>query len=247
MTMKVADVMTRDVISVAPDSPLREVARILSERRISGVPVVDDAGAVVGIVSEADLLPKQVSRPPSRRRPLEWIFGERHDPEELRRRAATTASEAMSAPAVTIAPDRPLREAAAFMVDRRMNRLPVVSDDGLVGMITRADLVRAYVRLDEEIVDAIREEVLRDTMWLDPDRFDIAVREGRVKISGTVDRRSTARIIKRLVGLVDGVTEVVSDIGWEFDDTDLEPVGELEPEPGASSITKRRRPQPLHR
>lgn len=153
----------------------------------------------------------------------------------------------MSAPAVTIEADRPLRKAAALMVDRGVNRLPVVAGGQLVGIVTRADLVQAYLRLDEEILDLIRDDVLRRTMWLDPGDFDIEVRESVVRIAGTADRRSTARIIERLIGLVDGVTEVQSALEWELDDTTFEPPTEAEREPGAASVISREQPQPLHR
>jgi len=245
-SMKVRDVMTRGVVSVPPDMSLRDVARLLTEHQISGLPVVD-SGRVVGIVSEADLLVKQVSRPTSRRLPLEWIIGERHDPEELRRHAATTASESMTSPAVTIAADRPLREAAAMMIDRRVNRLPVVDDGGLVGIVTRADLVRAYLRLDDEILHSVNEEVIRHTMWLDPAAFEVSVREGVVTIGGRVDRRSTARIIEKLTGLVDGVAQVDSRLTWEMDDSEIEPAGETEPMPGAANVAARERPRSMHR
>ena len=245
--MNVADVMTRDVVHVAPQAPLREVAHLLSERRISGVPVVDEAGTCVGVVSEADLLPKQLSRRPSHRLPLEWLLGDGRDPYEQRRRAATSAAQAMSSPAVTIAPDRPLREAASLMVERKVTRLPVVSDGAVVGILTRADLVRAYLGLDEEIRRTVREHILRKTMWLEPTRFTVDVDDGRVRISGHVDRRSTARIITRLIGQVDGVTEVTSGIGWDFDDSHIGPPLETEPEPGAASIAAPRVAQPIHR
>lgn len=245
--MKVSDVMTRGVISVPPAMPLRDVARLLNEHRISGLPVVDDNGDLVGVISEADLLVKQLSRPVSRRLPMEWIIGERHDPAELRRRAATTAAEAMSSPAITVDADRPLREAAALMIDRAVNRLPVVADGKVIGIVTRADLVRAYLRLDDEIQHAVTEEVVRHTMWLDPTALDIEVHDGVVRIAGTVDRRSTARILEKLVGLVDGVVQVESYLGWELDDTHLQPAGETEHEPGAASVAAREHPQPMHR
>jgi CBS domain-containing protein len=245
--MKVSDVMTRDVTSVTPDTPLRDVARLLGDKRISGVPVVANDGTCIGIVSEADLLAKQVSRPSSRRSPLEWILGEQRDPEELRRRGASTAEEAMSSPVISVAPDRPLRDAAALMVDLAVNRLPVISGDELVGIVTRADLVRAYLRLDEDIEHTIRDDVLRRTMWLDPDDFAIEVREGHVRIGGHVDRRSTARIIERLVGLVDGVAEVESHLVGELDDSRLPSAVETDHEPGAASITARETPPSLHR
>ncbi len=242
--MKVRDVMSREVISVPPTMRLRELAQLLTEHRISGVPVIED-GAVVGIISEADVLVKQVGRPVSRRRPLEWIFGDAQDPEELRRRNAATVGEAMSSPAVTIEGDRPLREAAALMVDSRVNRLPVTSDGTLVGILTRSDLVRAYLHRDEEALRSIREQVFRKTMWLDPDAYRIDVREGIVTLGGTVDRKSTATILERLIGVVEGVDRVESELGWEFDDSRLEPSAEGEPEPGAQDITARERPRPL--
>lgn len=245
--MKVKDVMTREPITVSPDTQLRELAHLITEHQISGVPVIDEAGRCVGVVSEADLLIKQLNRPLSRRLPLEWILGERHDPAELRRRAATTAGEAMSAPAITITADRPVREAAAVMVDRKVNRLPVVAGRRLVGIITRSDLVRGYLHFDDEIVESVRDDVIRRTLWLDPSAFTIAVEGGVVRIGGTVDRRSTARILEKLVALVDGVIDVQSRIEWELDDSELQPAGDHEPEPTAASVTAREHPQPLHR
>lgn len=245
--MRVRDVMTRRVICAAPDMSLREVAQLLSDHGISGVPVVDGEGRCLGVVSEADILVKQVGKHHRRRTAVEWIFGDLHDPDEVRRRAATTAGEAMSEPPVTIGADRPIRDAAAIMVDGEVNRLPVVDEGRLVGIVTRADLVRAYLRLDEAIVGAVRTEVLRHTMWLDPGDFDIVSREGIVRIAGTVDRRSTAGIIERLIGVVDGVVEVQSDLDWEIDDSAFEPAGEEVGEPAAASTVAREHPMPLHR
>jgi CBS domain-containing protein len=181
--MKVRDVMSRDVLSVPRQMPLKELAELLTDRRISGVPVVDD-DRVVGVVSEADVLMKQVGRPISRRRPLEWIFGEQQDAEEVRRRMASTVGDAMTSPAVTIDAGRSLREAAALMVDAKVNRLPVIEADRLVGILTRADLVRAYLRRDDEALRAIREDVFRKTMWLDPDGYQLGEREGAMTMRG---------------------------------------------------------------
>ena len=245
--MKVADVMTREVISVAPETSLREVARLLVDHQISGVPVVDAEGTCIGVVSEADLLLKQVSRRQPMRLSLEWFLSAPPDPEELRRRTAVTAAEAMTAPALTIEADRPLHTAAALMVDRTVNRLPVMSGSALVGIITRADLVRAYLGSDDEIARAVRDDLLRHTMWLDPADFNVSVREGVVRIAGRVDRRSTAGIVGRLIGLIDGVTQVHNAMTWQVDDTTWEPPGEGDREPGAASIAQRNPPQPLHR
>ena len=245
--MKVSDVMTRGAVSVPPETRLRELAHLLNDRRISGVPVVDEDGRCIGVISETDLLVKQLSRSVSRRLPLEWILGDHHDPAELRRRSATTVGEAMTSPAITIEADRPLREAAALMIDDQVNRLPVTEAGRLVGVLTRADLVRAYLRLDAEIEAHVREDVLRRTMWLDPAGFDIDAREGIVRIAGQVDRGSTARIVEKLIGVVDGVIEVQSALTWQLDDSALESPAETEGEPGAASVTAREPRQPVHR
>jgi CBS domain-containing protein len=151
----------------------------------------------------------------------------------------------MTAPAVTIDADRPLREAAAVMIDRGINRLPVKSGGRLVGIVTRADLVRAYLRRDDETLRTIRDEVLRDTMWIDPNDLQVEVRDGHVRISGTVDRRSTATIVAKLIGLVEGVDHVESHLSWDFDDTGIGPSAP-DAEPGAASLLARERPRPLH-
>lgn len=245
--MQVRDVMTDAVVSVERGTKLREVARLLATHRISGLPIVDEDGACVGVVSEGDLLVKQASHARASRHPLDWIFGEQPDPDETRRRAATIAEEAMSSPPIIIGPDRPIREAATLMVNHGVNRLPVIDDGRLVGIVSRADLVRAYLRLDEEVVRLVREDLLRRKMWLDPADFEVTASEGIVRISGTVDRRSTARIVARLIGVVEGVVRVESDLRWEVDDSRLEPPGETEHEPGSASMSARERPQPLHR
>lgn len=244
--MKVRDVMTSKVVRVQPATRLKDLARLLLERRISGVPVVNEDGNVVGVVSEADLVAKQVGRPLSRRTMLDWILGERPSLWEQRTRTATTVAQAMTAPAITVDADRPLGEAASLMVDRGVNRLPVIESGRLVGILTRADLVRAYLRRDEDILRIVRDEVVRHTMWLDPDSLHIEVREGVVRIVGTVDRRSTATILEKLIRLVEGVDDVSNDLTWDFDDSALEPANPQEREPGAGSLAARQRPRALH-
>lgn len=243
--MKVRDVMTRQIVTARPEMTLRDLALLLAEHRISGMPVVDASGTILGIVSEADILAKERGPAPSHGRGLSWVFGERAAPDELRHHAATTVGQAMTTPAICIDHERPLREAAALMLDRNVNRLPVMENGLLVGIVTRADLVRAYVRRDDEAREAIRDQVLRKTMWLDPDDMRIEVHEGIARLAGTVDRRSTAAIIERLVRLVDGVDQVESELGWELDDTEIAAGAEVEHEPGAASLATRERPRPL--
>jgi CBS-domain-containing membrane protein len=242
--MNVRDVMTGQVISVRPEVGLKEVARMLAEHGISGVPVVDEQQHVLGVVSEADFVIKETALPFERPSPVAWLFGES---DETRARAAklraTTAGQGMSSPAITINAERPIREAAAMMTRYRVNRLPVVEDDRLIGIVTRADLVGTFLVEDAELRRAVVDEVLRDTMWLDPASVGVDVDEGIVRLSGTVDRRSTATILERLVSQLDGVVGVESSLAWDLDDRELEPIGELHHEPTAASVTARELPR----
>ena len=215
--MKVQDVMTHDVLCVAPEASLKEVATVLVEHAVSGVPVCDGDGRVLGVVSEADILYKE--RGPTLRRggPLAWLVdGGGYD--EVVKSAARTAGEAMTRPAVTIDPARPVSEAATLMLASRVNRLPVVKEDRLLGIVTRADLVRAFTRTDAEIEHEIRADVLDHVLLLAPGDVSVIVMDGQVKLGGFVERRSDAEILPRLVGRVPGVVAVDSDVEWRLDD-----------------------------
>ena len=132
-----------------------------------------------------------------------------------------------------------------MMIDHAINRLPVMSGGRLVGIVTRADLVRAYLRRDDDTLRVIRESVLRNTMWIDPDDLRVEVKDGHVRLEGVVDRRSTATIVARLIGLVEGVDHVESRLTWDFDDTGIAP-STPDAEPGAASLVARERPRSLH-
>jgi CBS domain-containing protein len=210
--MKVKDVMTRKVATVEPQTPLKDVARLLVERRVSGVPVVEADGTVVGVVSEGDILVKEREQhgPPSLLgHLLDWDAAERV------KRGATDASDAMTAPPVTIRPARPVHEAAALMLDRSVNRLPVVDEHRrLVGIVTRADLVRAFARTDEEIEREIRQDVFMRTLWASPDHFTLDVDGGEVTIDGSTTDAESAAVLTRLVERVPGVVQVRSRVTW---------------------------------
>lgn len=229
--MKVADVMTRNVVAVRPQTPLKDVAALMVERGISGVPVVDEGGAVLGIVSEADFLIKERGAESVHHRLLGRFFGEpRQTQAELAKIEATTAGEAMTSPAITVAAGDSLRQAAAQMASRKINRLPVVENGLLVGIVTRADVVRAFVRPDTELERLVREEVLAKTaFWLEPEAFEIAVRDGVVRLGGRVERRSLAETIVEVTRDLGGVVGVESHLTWEIDDVEG-PGGPTEPD-----------------
>jgi CBS domain-containing protein len=211
--MKVSDVMTTAVVTVSSETPLRDVAVMLTERRISGLPVVDD-GRVVGVVSEGDILAKERGRVAERRGLFGVLLDDRATAEL--KLQARTAGTAMTSPALTIAPNRPVSEAAATMIDEGVNRLPVVDSGGeLLGIITRADLVRAFVRTDEELTEDVREGVLLKALWITPGNVNVVVKDGVVTLKGEVENRATAEMLPDFVQRVPGVVAVRSDVTWE--------------------------------
>lgn len=207
--MKVRDLMTKNVVSVTPESTLRAAASLLAEKRISGMPVVNETGDVVGVLSEADILVK-AGGSVERHRLLSWLLEPDLGLDDKVR--AETVAEAMSAPAVTIAPHRPVYEAARLMVSENVNRLPVVDDGALCGILTRADVVRAFTRSDAEIAEEIKSEILRRTFWLEPGRVTTAVTDGHVVIEGEVETEADAEVLPALIARVPGVVSVEADL-----------------------------------
>lgn len=211
--MKVEDVMTTEVWTVRSETPLKQAAEILAARHISGLPVVDEENRVVGVLSEGDVLFKE--RGAAEPRGLLASLLELGLPDVESKLAARTAGEAMTAPAVTIGPKRPLAEAAGRMIEEGINRLPVVDETGkLLGLVTRADLVRAFVRSDAEIEREIRQDVIMRTLWIAPETIEVVVTRGEVYLSGTVDTKADAELIPAFVQRVPGVVSVLSKIKW---------------------------------
>ncbi len=215
-TVRVGDVMTRDVVSVTADTRIKDVAAMLVERGISGLPVCDADGAVVGVLSEADLLVKQ-GGPPERSGGLfAWLVDTASSPDLVKLRAHT-AGEAMTAPAITAEADTPVTEAARTMVSLGVNRLPVVEDGKLVGIVTRADLVRLFTRSDAEIAREIAQDVVSRLLWIPPERIDVEVNDGEVVLRGEVDTELEAELLEKRVPLVAGVVGVRSELSWAVD------------------------------
>jgi CBS domain-containing protein len=220
--MKVREIMTREVACAAPGMPLKDAVRIMATTAVSGLPVVDDAGTVVGVVSEADLLLKEAGEDPVRRR-FAWLLGEGEPVRRMRAKVdAARVEEAMTAPAVTVDVDDTVRTAAQIMVRHRINRLPVVQDGRLAGIVSRADVARVFLRSDEEIRHEIETALIRRTLWPNPAQLHVAVADGVVSLSGTADRRSTAEAMVEATRRLDGVVAVSSSLRWALDDTKIE-------------------------
>jgi CBS domain-containing protein len=218
--MRVRELMTEQVLTIGPEAPIKDVARILVENGISGLPVCDIEGHVLGVVSEGDILYKEHDpRDSHAGGPLGWIVDGVPNHAGYAKAQALTARKAMTSPAVTIAPWESAADAARIMCERRVNRLPVVKDERLVGIVTRADLVRAFTRTDAEIQRELKQDVVERTMWIDSGKVEAVVEGGRATLSGRLHKRSDVELLSRLVARVPGVVAVDSSVTWEIDDT----------------------------
>lgn len=219
----VADMMTTRVHIAGPQTEFKLLVRLIEENRVSAIPVVDQMGVPIGIVSESDLLLKE--------RRSEFAS---RDLVHVRRRRAQrakadgrVASELMTSPAITVPPGATLAEAGRIMQESNVRRLVVVDDRGrIAGIVSRSDLLRVFLRSDDELRAEIVNLVLPAVLLVSARRPHVEVRSNVVTLSGQVDRRSDAEILVRLVGDVDGVVTVIDHTAYEWDDsvTTREPV-----------------------
>lgn len=219
MGRRVRDVMTWEVVTVGQRASFKEIATTMAEHRISALPVLDEEGRVAGIVSEADLLLKEeFPEGPAGGRLLQS-----HRQRVQRSKAAgDTAAELMTAPAVTVGPDASVTEAARLLHRHGIKRLPVVDPAGpLLGIVSRADLLKVFLRSDAEVAQEIRQRVLVRGMWVDPDSISVQVRDGVVTLTGQLERRSLIPILVGLVHGIDSVVDVVDRLTFELDDSPI--------------------------
>lgn len=209
--MQVVDLMTVDVITVTPETPIKEAARHMFRNRVSGLPVVDEGRRVIGMITEADFLQLEVQRDLGEDLP-------NHEHAEVT--PVETVGDAMSRGIVTVNQDMPLTEAAKMMAVQEIKRLPVVDeDDILLGIISRLDVVAAYTRPDEVIEDEIREDLIRRVLFIDPEELAVTVDNGVVTLGGEVGTKREALMIAELTRRLDGVMRVENDLTFRIDDT----------------------------
>jgi CBS domain-containing protein len=198
--MTVGDVMTTKVLAVAPDTDFRKIATTFRENRVSACPVVNAAGQVLGVVSEADLLHKAAETEfPAGPIRLQWKLSEKS------KATAVTADQLMSSPAVTIHADAPVTAAAKTMQDRSLKRLPVVDEgDKLIGIVSRVDVLSVYERPDSAIRTDVQ-RIIGDEFGLTPERIAVSVTAGIVTLTGSVRSRDMALNLVAQTRNVDGV------------------------------------------
>ena len=203
MSWTVDRVMTRAVVTVRPTTPYKELVALMSQYAISALPVVDlvdSEGQVVGLVSEDDLLAKE--RAGAERRMTSRGHGEQA------KAHAEAAHDVMTSPVVTVAPDDSLARAARLMHRARIRHLPVVDDDGrLVGIVSRSDLLKPYLRSDESIRHEVGTDVLGRFNSL-AEAVEVVVADGMVTLTGEMATSADVDLAVRLVSAIEGVVGV---------------------------------------
>lgn len=220
--MKAADIMVKEVVTAGPDTPVHELAEIMLERRISGMPVVDGGGRLLGVVSEGDL----IRRPEidTDRVKLGWLrllLSDEARARDFVKSHGRKAREVMTQPAISVAADAPLNEVVRLMERHRVKRLPVVDKGRLVGLVTRTDLLRAVVeRQAAPAVDVKDEELrarinamLRREDWASSAMVHVQVEKGVAQLWGTVESNEQREALLVAVRGVPGVKDVQPHLG----------------------------------
>ena len=212
--MKVKDVMTPDVIAVGPDAPIHKAARLMVDHGVSGLPVVDERGAVVGIISEGDLIVRQKGL---ERRPWWKLFFDDAEAlaREYQKKAGAIVGDVMTRDVISVSPELPIGSAALLFEKHRVRRLPVVADGQLVGIVSRGDLIKALAaappagaRLSgAALVDEMRARLARET-WTSPHALVITASDGVLSFYGLVWSEAERSAIETMARGIEGCTGV---------------------------------------
>ena len=195
--MKASDIMTRDVITVRPDTPVRAAVALMAEHRITSMPVLDDDGNVIGIVSELDLLRDRMPHDP--RAHLWQHSEERPDP-------AVTVLDVMTDTVICLSENADAADLAELLVDNNVRAVPIISGAELVGIVSRRDVLRTLLRDDTAISADVRERL--DAYAGETDRWRVEVQDGVVTVRGQFDDERQQRTVAALVDTVAGVVRV---------------------------------------
>ncbi|MFJ8942576.1 CBS domain-containing protein [Streptomyces sp. NPDC102395] len=204
----VSDVMTHTVAAIGRGASFKETVRMMHDWKVSALPVLEGEGRVVGVVSEADLLPKEEFRDsdPDRQTQLRRLS-------DLAKAGAVTAGELMTSPALTVRADATLAQAARAMAHAKVKRLPVVDELGMLqGIVSRADLLKVFLRDDEGIAEEVRREVVSYLFPAPTSAVRVTVLDGIVTLSGRIRDTSLVPVAARLIRAVEGVVDVEFDV-----------------------------------
>ena len=222
--MQARDVMTRSVISIDPDSTVLQAARLMLQHRISGLPVVDGAGRLVGILSEGDFLRRRETQTQRRRsRWLEFLMGPGRMAEEYTHSHGSKVSEVMTTEVQMVNEDASLDDIVQLMERHHIKRVPVMQDGKLTGIVTRSNLMHAMVSLARtappvaESDTAIREQLLAEIKrqtWAPAAMVDVVVRDGVVELWGTIFDERQRDALRIAAENIPGVKSVKDNLAW---------------------------------
>ncbi|CAL9283260.1 CBS domain-containing protein [Streptomyces olindensis] len=204
----VSDVMTHTVAAIGRGAAFKEIVRMMHDWKVSALPVLEGEGRVVGVVSEADLLPKEEFRDsdPDRHTQLQRLT-------DLAKAGGVTAGELMTSPALTVQADTTLAQAARTMAYAKVKRLPVVDELGMLqGIVSRTDLLKVFLRDDEDIAEEVRREVVAYLFPSPTSAVRVAVQEGVVTLSGRIRDTALVPVAARLIRAVEGVVDAEFDL-----------------------------------
>jgi CBS domain-containing protein len=224
LVMNVGDVMTRHVVSVLPDEFVVDAARLMLEKKISGLPVVDDTEKLVGVVTEGDFLRRaEIGTKRQRPRWVEFFMGPGRLADEYVRFSGRKIRDVMTRDVHAVAPDTPLSDVVRLMERHNIKRLPVVDDSKLVGIVTRANLLHAMASFVHEVAPAraediaIREQLLAELAtqpWAPVTVIDVTVRDGVVQLSGAITEERQRQALRVAAENIPGVRKVEDYITW---------------------------------
>jgi CBS domain-containing protein len=212
--MKVRELMTKDAIAVTTDTPLRRVVELMTEHHVHGLPVTAGDGTVVGVITECNLVARADAGGECEKRPAPRSG----KPDVRSRPGALVAGELMTSPAFVVDENDEVGTAARLMSRHGLGRLPVTSMGKLCGILSRSDVLRVFLRADEDIKTEIERDVLCNRVLDTAHDVRVEVQDGVVSLHGTVARRSTADVIRFHVMRLDGVVRVVDHLLHGADD-----------------------------
>lgn len=221
--MRAHQIMTRSVITTAPDATILEAAKIMLKHHVSGLPVLDSAGKLVGIVSEGDFIRRsEIGTQRKRGRWLRFLLGTSATATDYVRENGRKVAEVMTADPVTVAEDAPLEEIVKTMESRGVKRLPVMKDGRLVGIVSRANLLQAVASLARDIPDPTADDdhirrrivvAIEKHDW-SPFGLNVIVRDGIVHLSGVITDEGSRQAAVVATENVAGVRKVHDHLCW---------------------------------
>lgn len=207
--MRARELMSTPVVTIHPEAPLKDLAELMVAHRVSGVPVVDRGGMLIGVVSESDVMEKidgaAVADAEGGLPRLLTALSKALDGSS--KPTARAVADLMTTRVVTAGPDATVQELVHLMIAYDINRVPVVETGRLVGIVTRADILRTVVRPDAAIETDLRWRIAHE-LWIDPEALQISCRNGIVTLAGTVDTHADAELVRRWAAKTEGVVDV---------------------------------------